>query len=541
DRIVIIDGNSLINRAYYAIQRPMITKDGMYTQGIYGFLSMLQKIRADYAPTHMLVAYDRKAPTFRHREYTEYKAGRKHMPEELAMEMPVLKEILSAMGISQYETDGFEADDILGTTARMAEEAGLECYVITGDRDALQLATDRTSVIITKKGISEFKLYDDAAMMEEYGFDHDQFIDYKALRGDASDNIPGIEGVGEKTAIKLIQQFGSLEGLLSNLDKVESDKLRARIEDGAQTALMSRRLATIIKNVPVDYTIDDLRIREADTDELIRLYSRLEFKTYLSRLLKEIKDGGGPAPVSVQADVPEVSIPEIRAAKEEDLEGIFASQSLVIDVLSDENHIGGILFERAEIMAENGCFVIEPALEDAFLKAASGRKIKLRGFGLGKVYYYLACRGVDISGYETAFDCSLARYVLSPSTKSPGLAELVLEVFHAQLESGPAQISLFAQEADYAASAKKLAYIDALEKVQRKQIKDEGLTTVLYDIELPLCKVLACMEKEGFAVDRERLISFGAELKSQIKILEEHIKELAGEDFNINSPQQLGT
>ena len=178
DRLVIIDGNSLVNRAFFAIQRPMITRDGFCTQGIYGFLSMLFKIRADHAPTHMLVAYDRKAPTFRHNEYSEYKAGRKGMPEELAMEMPVLKEVLKAMGIYQFETDGFEADDIIGTTARMAEEAGIEAYIITGDRDALQLATDKTSVIITKKGISEFKLYDDAAMKEEYGFDHEQFIDY---------------------------------------------------------------------------------------------------------------------------------------------------------------------------------------------------------------------------------------------------------------------------------------------------------------------------------------------------------------------------
>ncbi|MBQ4004377.1 MAG: DNA polymerase I, partial [Firmicutes bacterium] len=226
ERIVIIDGNSLVNRAYYAIQRPMMTKEGLYTQGVYGFLSMLQKIRKDYQPTHMLVAYDRKAPTFRHLEYGEYKAGRRKMPLELAMELPILKDVLDAMGIKQYEIDGFEADDIIGTTAKMAEEVGVPAFIITGDKDALQLATDKTSVIITKKGISEFKLYDDAAMIEEYGFDHKQFIDYKGLRGDTSDNIPGIPGVGEKTATKLLLQFGSIENMIAHVDEIENAKLR---------------------------------------------------------------------------------------------------------------------------------------------------------------------------------------------------------------------------------------------------------------------------------------------------------------------------
>ncbi|MBR5981922.1 MAG: DNA polymerase I, partial [Firmicutes bacterium] len=287
ERIVIIDGNSLVNRAYYAIQRPMMTKDGLYTQGVYGFLSMLQKIRKDYRPTHMLVAYDRKAPTFRHIEYGDYKAGRRKMPLELAMELPVLKDVLDAMAIKQYEIDGFEADDIIGTTAKMAEEAGVEAVIITGDRDALQLATDKTSVVITKKGISEFKLYDDAARIEEYGFDHEQFSNYKGLRGDASDNIPGIPGIGEKTATKLILQFGSIENMIAHVDEIENAKLREKIEDGAQSAMMSKRLATIITNVPVDYTIEDCRIGTEDRDRLIELYNKLEFKTYLKKLLEE--------------------------------------------------------------------------------------------------------------------------------------------------------------------------------------------------------------------------------------------------------------
>ena len=541
DTIVIIDGNSLINRAYYAIQRPMITKEGMYTQGIYGFLSMLFKIRADYQPTHMLVAFDRKAPTFRHQQYGEYKAGRKGMPEELAMEMPVLKEILDAMGIARYETDGFEADDIIGTTARMSEEAGLKAYIITGDRDALQLATDKTSVIITKKGISEFKLYDDDAMKEEYGFDHEQFIDYKALRGDTSDNIPGIPGVGEKTAVKLIQQFGSLEELIKRIDEVENAKLRDKIEEGAQSALMSKKLATIIKNVPVDYSMEDLRIKEQDTDELIRLYSSLEFRVYLEKLRKEMSASAAASKTTEKtAEATELCIPEIRAAQLSDLADIFASESLVIDVLSDENHVGVPKLDKAEIIAENGCFTVGASLEQEFIKAASGSKAKLRGFGLGRVYYYLAANGADISGFTTEFDCQLAAYVLAPSGRAPELAGLVFDTFHVNLDGGPKQLSLFDTEEDGRASAQKLACICELEKKQREEIAEAGLSEVLYNIELPLCKVLSSMEKEGFDADREWLVSFGDQMKEYIKGLETEIYGIAGEKFNINSPQQLG-
>ena len=235
-RIVIIDGNSLINRAYYAMQRPMITKEGIYTQGIYGFINMLTKIQDDYAPDYITVAWDRKAPTFRHEEYKEYKAGRKKMPPELAMEIPLMKDILTAMNIENLEIDGFEADDIIGTVARISEEEGLEPLIITGDKDALQLATDVTQILITKKGISEFDLYDREKMIERYQLTPEQFIDLKGLMGDQSDNIPGIPGVGEKTGIKLLTQFGSVANLLANTDQISNAKLRTKVEENAQLA-----------------------------------------------------------------------------------------------------------------------------------------------------------------------------------------------------------------------------------------------------------------------------------------------------------------
>ena len=219
NRIVIIDGNSLINRAFYAMQRPMITKDGIYTQGIYGFINMLNKLENDYEPEYITVAFDLKAPTFRHLEYDEYKAGRKAMPPELVMQMPLLKEVLHAMRIETLEMEGFEADDIIGTVAKEAEAQGLEPLIITGDRDALQLATDHTKILITKKGISEFDLFDAEKMMETYHLTPTQFIDLKGLMGDKSDNIPGIPGVGEKTGLKLLEQFNSVEDLIANTDK----------------------------------------------------------------------------------------------------------------------------------------------------------------------------------------------------------------------------------------------------------------------------------------------------------------------------------
>ena len=207
DRIVIIDGNSLINRAYYAMQRPMITKEGIYTQGIYGFLNMLSRIKEDYSPEYIAVAWDRKSPTFRHKEYKEYKAGRKKMPPELAMELPIIKEILDAMKISNLEIDGFEADDIIGTISRIAEGKGISPLIITGDKDALQLSGKITKVLITKRGITDFEIYDYDKMLERYELTPQQFIDLKGLMGDSSDNIPGIPGVGEKTGIKLLKQF----------------------------------------------------------------------------------------------------------------------------------------------------------------------------------------------------------------------------------------------------------------------------------------------------------------------------------------------
>jgi DNA polymerase-1 len=284
DRLVIIDGNSLINRAYYAIQRPMITKEGIYTQGIYGFITMLAKIIGEYEPAYIVVAWDRKAPTFRHEEYKEYKAGRRKMPIELAMQLPYMKEVLEAMNIANLEIDGFEADDIIGAVAKRGEAEGLEPFIITGDRDELQLASDKTKVLITKKGISEFELYDADAMMEKYGFTPLQFIDYKGLMGDSSDNIPGLPGVGEKTASKLILEYGSVENLIENADSIASAKLREKVIENAPLAIMSKRLATIVTDVPIEIDFERMKKESPDIPALVSLYKKLGFNSFLKKL-----------------------------------------------------------------------------------------------------------------------------------------------------------------------------------------------------------------------------------------------------------------
>jgi len=289
DKIMLIDGNSLLNRAFYAL--PMLTNaEGQYTNGIYGFLTMLYKVLDQEKPTHIAVAFDRKAPTFRHERYDGYKAKRTGMPDEMASQLPILKEVLDAMNISIFEIDGYEADDVLGTLAKAARQQGMEVVIVTGDRDALQLIEPGIRVIITKKGISEVEEYDEQTIRDKYGINPAQLIDVKGLMGDASDNIPGIPGIGEKTALKLIKQFGSLETILDHMDEISSAKVRNLIEEYKDQAIMSKQLSTIQCNVPIDIDLDKCLYRLPDVKRLKELYERLDFKSLLSHLPQDYKE-----------------------------------------------------------------------------------------------------------------------------------------------------------------------------------------------------------------------------------------------------------
>jgi len=532
-RFVIIDGNSLLNRAYYAMQRTMMTKEGLYTNGVYGFLNMLAKIQKDYEPGYLAVTFDRKAPTFRHIEYSEYKAGRKKMPPELAMQMPILKEVLAAMNIRMLEMDGFEADDIIGTLARVSEGEGLEPLIITGDRDELQLATDVVKVIITKKGTTDFELYDRNAMIEKYGFPPERFVDYKGLMGDQSDNIPGIPGVGEKTAQKLLIEFGSLEALLESTEKIENEKLRAKIEDGRQLAVMSKKLATIDSNVPISIELEHFKSIEPDYNELINIYIKLEFNSFLKNLKKPEKIASENKPIESRT----VNKLMIDSKSDFDLfkKSAFDSGSITIKVFNDYNHSDVPEIFGIGAMSGNDCYCIRGSDKWAvkgFFEILAEKMPKITGHNLISDYYALLANGY-IGGFNTSFDTEVALYVLDPGRSRYEISTNSNE--HAQMD-------LFADpDEQYLEDAVNwCCTVESLKNDLAGKIDEEGLGKVYYEIELPLVEVLADMECRGFKADKEVLLNSGHEISGLLEILSNDIFRYAGEEFNINSPQQLG-
>ncbi len=546
-KIAIIDGNSLINRAYYAMRNPMITKEGIFTQGIFGFLNMLEKIRKDYEPEYMAIAYDLKAPTFRHKEYEDYKAGRKKMPPELAMQIPLLKDVLRAMNIKQLEIEGFEADDIIGTVAREAEAAGLQPYIITGDKDELQLATDVTNIIFTKKGVSEFELYDRQAMIDKYGLTPNQFIDLKGLMGDKSDNIPGIPGVGEKGATKLLLEYGSVENIIANVDNLKPAGIKAKVEEHAQLAMMSKRLATINTNVPIEIDLEEMRLTEPDYNALIEIYTKLEFNKFLKKLkvsdAAESFDDPTEAPaIMAEAD----SFDKVLIVSDEELSGLTFDGETIIKVFGDNNHLAKPVIEGVAIINGGKYYYFDYQKLDSFISWLSVQDMTMVGHDIKRDIYMLMCAGMETA--EVSFDTAVAQYVLDSGRSNYSLSALSNEYLHisvveeAEFMASNGQVDLFSDNTktfmDY--GFKVCFAIYNLQQMQNKLLADEALEKIFYEVELPLVKVMASMEKEGFKVDKDELISFGETLTTEIDRLTASIYELAGEEFNINSPIQLG-
>lgn len=544
NRIVIVDGNSLINRAYYAVQRPMITKDGIYTQGIYGFINMLNKIRTEYESGYMAVAFDMKAPTFRHKEYPEYKAGRKKMPPELAMQLPLLKDVLKAMNIKILEKEGYEADDIIGTIAKQAESVDMEAIIITGDKDELQLATDKTKVIITRKGVSEFEAFDRAAFFEKYGFEPEVFIDFKGMMGDQSDNIPGIPGVGEKTALKFMKQYGNLENFLEHRDELKG-KMKEKVCANVDIAIMSKRLATIDVNVPMDVDFAEYELTEPDYDELINVYVKLEFNSLLKKLGKRESRSGNYEykPLMINRDIIRKS-KDIISLKD----SIDKNAFIVLKVFGDGNHLDRPVITGASILAGQDYYYVvldSKEMVDTFIEALNEIKPEILGHDLKKDYYMLKSYGLH--EFNTGFDTAIAKYVIDSSKSNYDINTLSEEYFREPMASesdfvkGDGQLSLFddrtEEYSDY--GFKWCALVAQMTLLQKKELEEEKLDKVFYQIELPLVEVMADMEFTGFAVDRNNLEEAGRGIRERVDELTNLIYKYAGKEFNIKSPIQL--
>ena len=542
ERIIIIDGNSLVNRAFYAIQRPMITKEGIYTQGIYGFLSMLYKIQEDYSPDYAAVAFDLKEPTFRHKEYSGYKAKRRPMPPELAMEMPILKDILRAMNIAILEKPGFEADDILGTVSKIAEEKGIEPIIITGDKDSLQLASDTTKVLFTKKGVSDFDLYDKDKVVERYGLTPLQFIDLKGIMGDTSDNIPGVPGIGEKGGIELLTQFGSLENMLDHTDEIKKPAMRAKVEENADLARMSKHLATIIRDVPMDVDLSEMRFGEPDQDKLRELFEKLEFKNFLKKLGPA---GTGKIEIKIPDDIREVFV---RSSDDLDALDAFKGQEVFVMQVGEFSHSKdlrpeGLVFKTPDL----ACYVDLRSLSfQQFSEKLNDLGLRVYGhdvknFLYGTIYTGSACP-------EVTFDTSVCEYCIDPTRKDYGLESVAYDRLGYEASSDENaqgqddQMDLFRDSAkdDLRRGMFCASITDALRKVQESELKKQGLEKVFYGCELPLIEVLASMEAAGICCDAQFLKDFGKSLEKDVQALENEIHDLAGETFNIKSPIQLG-
>ncbi len=556
NRIIIIDGNSLLNRAYYAMQRPMITKEGLYTQGVYGFLNMLQKIKRDYDSSYIAVAFDRKAPTFRHLEYEEYKAGRKKMPPELAMQLPLLKEVLDAMKIKMLEIDGFEADDIIGTISREAEEKGLEPLIITGDKDELQLASKKTKVIITKKGISEFEIQDRNSMIETYGFPPENFIDYKGLMGDSSDNIPGLPGVGEKTARKLIIQYGTVENLIDHVEEIENQRLRQIIEDNQQIALMSKRLATIVREVPIEMDFDQYLWETPDYKKLIELYLKLEFNSLIKKLPQSqstqgrpsaAKDGPEDTKLST-SDETQITFETVESSQDVETQGasvaiamsiplgledlreqLVENSDITIKVFHDGNHKAPPMVQGVGMITSGNYYFIESGSIHQLVQLLIAKKVWYCGHDLKEDYYALFCLG--IRQFQTKYDTAVAQYLLDSSRSNYSLKVLGQEYCRMDfIESEELPIRGYSW----------CHLVQQIQKVQSLRINEENMEKVYREVELPLIEPMAFLEFTGFKLDAKTLMVTGEGIRTKIEEITQTIYEMAGETFNINSPSQLG-
>ncbi|WFA09474.1 DNA polymerase I [Tissierella sp. Yu-01] len=545
-KIMIIDGSSLLHRAFYAL--PLLTtKKGLYTNGVYGFLTMFYKLQDEYDPDYICVAFDKKGPTFRHKEYEQYKGTRQSTPSELAQQFPLIREILSYMNITTMEMSEFEADDIAGTLARVGEEKSLDVILVTGDKDYLQLATDKTKVLITKKGITELEIYDKNRIIQDYGIEPRQFIDLKGLMGDKSDNIPGVPGVGEKTGLKLIKEYGSLEEIYENLENISGKKLKENLIENKNLAFISRKLGEIILNVPLDKNIDDLTIQDPKWKDLKSIFEELEFKSLLNRIPAEYN--GKVEKVKKEFKALDIKSKDfLKLVEEIKSEGKFAFKFIIDDSNYIENDVIGIglktlngITNYIDLENEKIEFV------NSFKSIFEDKSIKKIGHNLKIDIIQLFRLGIDINSYT--FDSMIAQYLINPSQSDysiNNISEEYLDYYGIDrdelLGKGKSAKSFSDLDRDYILNhiSFLLESVEELEPIMISKIKEQNMESLYNDIELPLVEVLASMEFIGFKIDEDELKILGREYDEEIKTLTNDIYKLSDIEFNINSPKQIG-
>lgn len=511
-RLMIIDGNSIVNRAFYGI-RMLTTPDGTPINAVYGFISIFQRLYEEIKPEAVCVSFDLKAPTFRHRAYESYKAQRKGMPDELAVQMPILKETLEAMGIKRYEIEGYEADDILGTAASICEKQGWDCTVVTGDKDSLQLVSSVTTVcnVKSRMGKTETIMYTPESFREEYGFEPVRMIDLKALMGDSSDNIPGVSGIGEKTALELIRRYDSIERIYSELDTLDiKDGVRKKLESGRKSAEISYWLATIMREVPIEFSPEANMWSKSFTSELYPLFKRLGFNKFIEKWGLEATE--------------ELVSQESAALPRVELEN---GQSVddFIDAMTECEYLSVVSLDgldRIEICDGKTVYEAEWTKCGDKFQALLGKifspEIKKAGHNIKELMRLLMSEGLCTEGF--IFDTALAAYLLNSTDNNYPLERISQHFLGRELHEAEA--------------------IYALYPVLKSKLTEFGMDKLFYEIELPLCQVLADMEHVGFYVDRKALYEFGESLNEGISALQQSIWEHAGTQFNINSPKQLG-
>ena len=502
-KLLILDGNSVINRAYFGV-KPLTTRDGLYTHAIYGFLNILERMEKEEQPEAVCVAFDLHGPTFRHLKYEGYKANRHGMPEELAMQMPVMKDVLRAMNIPIYECQGWEADDVIGTVGKICAKEDWECVIVTGDRDSLQLIDDHVHVklVISKPGSTSASLYTPEKFREEYGFEPKKLIDLKALMGDSSDNIPGVAGVGPKTATDLLLKFGSLDGVYAHLDDPGiRPKLREKLEAGKESAYLSFDLATIRPEAPISFTPMDAVVQPYNRPALYRLFQKLEFVRLIDKYGLRGAEEEGEKTVSSAKELP-------RTACMPDCVDCFAVY------LAQDGSIG--------LAWDDGVCAFTPL--EASLRSWDFRGKKLILHDSKEMFHRLD--SMQIPWEMCIFDTALAAYDLNPSQSDYPLSKMATNFLGTSLDDG-----------DAAGCAEAVWH---LRPILQEELEKKEMGRLYQEIELPLCTVLYRMEKRGICVDRSLLEAFGQMLSQRIADCEEIIYGYSGEKFNINSPKQLG-